>query len=74
MLRLKCDYSAYQKITGSPLWEIKLKGKTGIRVIYVVHTKTAIIALHGFIKKSQKTPTKELNTALVRYKEWKNRH
>ncbi len=60
-----------RKLTGLPLWEIRIKGKDNIRIIYVVQTKTSITVLHGFIKKTQKTPQKELNTALERYKVWK---
>ncbi len=38
------------------------------RVIFYVEDNT-IILLHGFIKKSQATPQKELDTAIKRYKD-----
>lgn len=59
-----------KKLTGIPLWEIRIKGKDNIRVIYIVRTVKSILALHGFIKKSQKTPNKELRVALDRHKDW----
>lgn len=59
-----------KKLTGTPLWEIRILGKDNIRVIYVVPTKNAVLVLHGFIKKKQKTPSKELNLALSRYYDW----
>ncbi len=58
-------------LTGTPLWEIRIVGKDSVRILYVSRTKNSILALHGFIKKKQKTPTKEIKTALERLKKWK---
>lgn len=63
-----------KKLTGTPLWEIRIKGKDNIRVIYVSRTEKSILVLHGFIKRTQKTPKKELIIALERYEDWKKRH
>ena len=52
------------------LWEgrLPLRGqKTACRYL-VLHHKTLIV-LHGFIKKTQKTPTEELELAKRRMKE-----
>lgn len=57
-----------KKLSGTPLWEIRIKGKDNIRIMYIVRTKDSILVLHGFIKKTQKTPLKELRIALERYK------
>lgn len=57
-----------KKLKGTPLWEIRILGKDSIRIIYMVPEKDLIIILHGFIKKTQKTPQKELNIAFSRYK------
>ena len=62
-----------RKLTGTPLWEIRILGQDNIRILYVTAHREAILALHGFIKKSQKTPEREINTALERYKEWGGR-
>jgi len=59
-----------RKLTGTPLWEIRILGQDNIRILYVLAHKDSILALHGFVKKSQKTPEKEINTALGRYKDW----
>jgi phage-related protein len=52
------------------LWEIRsnLTGGKISRVIFCI-TKTQMILLHGFIKKTQKTPDKEKKLALKRKKE-----
>jgi len=59
-----------KKLKHTPLWEIRTLGKDNIRIVYVVPYQNAILALHGFIKKTQKTPQKEIKTALKRYQEW----
>ena len=62
-----------KKLTGTPLWEIRILGKDNIRILYLIPTKTSVLILHGFIKKKQKTPVKELQLALTRYEDWKTR-
>lgn len=45
------------------LWEVRSNISVGIaRVFFTVIDKTMIL-LHGFVKKSQKTPQSELDTA-----------
>src|SRR5438105_5054837 len=62
-----------KKLTGTSLWEIRILGKDNIRVLYATIETDKILILHGFIKKSQKTPTREINTTLDRLNEWVNR-
>jgi phage-related protein len=53
-----------------PLWEMRMKGKSGIaRAIYVTAVGKRIIIVHVFVKKTQKTPRREIITALKRAKE-----
>lgn len=59
-----------KKLAGTPLWEIRILGKSNVRVIYIVQTRTSILLLHGFIKKAMKTPSKELEIASARYKQY----
>lgn len=59
-----------KKLTGTPLWEIRILGQDNIRVLYAIEDQDAIIILHGFVKKTQKTPVKEIKIALVRLGEW----
>lgn len=55
---------------GSGLFEIRSKGKEGIgRSLYCTAKGQEIIILHSFIKKTQKTPKKELDLAKKRMKE-----
>ena len=74
------DYGIYsvpkhvKKLEGVPLWEIRILGGDNIRIIYVVITEANILALHGFIKKSKKTPSKEIEIALNRYSDWVERN
>lgn len=52
------------------LWEVrsKITGGRIARVIFYIH-QGEMILLHGFIKKSQKIPKKEIELALKRKKE-----
>ena len=60
----------YTASMGKGLFEIRSKGKEGIgRSLYCMVKGREIIILHSFIKKSQKTPKKELNLAKKRMKE-----
>ena len=55
---------------GGKLWEIRASGKDGIsRGIYVAVKEKQVIVLRVFIKKTQKTPKKELDIAKERAKE-----
>lgn len=52
------------------LWELRIKGKIGIsRAIYVTASNRRVAILRVFIKKTQKTPRKELQLARDRAKE-----
>ncbi|MDP1743315.1 MAG: type II toxin-antitoxin system RelE/ParE family toxin [Candidatus Amesbacteria bacterium] len=61
-----------KKLSGSPLWEIRVLGKDNIRVLYVGVSENNIIVLHGFFKNSLNTPIKEIDTALKRLAIWRN--
>jgi phage-related protein len=54
------------------LWEIRLKGKAGIaRALYVTAREQRVVIVRAFIKKTEKTPTGEINLSLQRAKELK---
>ena len=60
----------YVKPLGNKLWEIRMKGKSGIaRAIYVTARERRIVVLHVFIKKTDKTPRSAIKLALERLKE-----
>ena len=55
-----------------PVWEMRLKGKDGIaRAAYVATTGKRVVVVHVFAKKTEKTPRREIVTALRRAKELK---
>jgi phage-related protein len=62
----------YVKHLQGPLWEMRMKGKDGIaRAAYVTATGKRVVVVHVFPKKTQKTPRREIETALRRAKEVK---
>jgi len=53
-----------------PLWEMRMKGRDGIsRAIYVTATGRRVVIVRVFVKKTQKTPRREIELALARAKE-----
>ena len=60
----------YVKHLQSTLWEMRLKSRDGIsRALYVVAKPKRVVVVRVFIKKTQKTPRKEIELALKRAKE-----
>ena len=68
--------SLIKKLKGTEdLWEIRSRISDGKRIARVVFTVEAgeMILLHGFVKKSQRTPRKDLRIARRRNNLWKGR-
>ena len=60
----------YTRPFGDGLFEIRAKGAEGIgRAFFCSLVGRKIVILHGFIKKTQRTPAKDLKTARKRLKE-----
>lgn len=60
----------HTKFLEEGLIELRIKGKEGIaRVFYCTLIGKRIMMLHSFIKKSNKTPKKEIQIAKKRMKE-----
>lgn len=60
----------YVKHLEGPVWEMRMKGRDGIaRAAYVTAKGRRIVIVHVFVKKTQKTPRRDLETALKRAKE-----
>ena len=50
-----------EKVTGRDFWELRTRIKGDIyRIFYFAYTGKKFVLLHGFQKKSQKAPGKEL--------------
>ena len=63
----------HTKAFGDGLFELRLKGAEGIaRVFFCTLIGKRIVMLHSFIKKSDRTPKRELAVAESRLKEIKN--
>jgi phage-related protein len=63
-------HEPYLKHLEGPLWEMRLKGKSGIaRAVYITAAGMRIVVVHAFVKKTQKTPRHEILQALKNAKE-----
>lgn len=63
----------HTKAMKSGLFELRLKGAEGIaRVFYCTQVGRRIVMLHSFVKKTNRTPPRELDTAMSRLKEVKH--
>lgn len=67
---LEGGYPHIKKLTGTNLWEYRIVGSDNIRIFYVSVTGKIFLLLHGFKKKEQKTPTKEIKIAEERLQEY----
>ena len=63
-----------KKLVGTPLWGIRVLGKDSIRIFFAVVVNGTVLILHGFVKKTQKTPSREIGVASKRLEDWKYRH
>ncbi len=59
----------YSRNMKNGLYELRIMGKSSIRIFYIFMIEKKIILLHGFKKKSQKTPKNEIEIARKRQKE-----
>lgn len=63
----------HTRAMGGGLFELRLKAAEGIaRVFYCTVIERRIVFLHQFVKKTEKTPRKELQIAQQRMKEVKD--
>ncbi len=57
------------------LWELRIKFASDIsRLFYFIHVGNNIVLLHGFVKKSQKTPDREIRTAYSYLEDYRRRN
>jgi phage-related protein len=58
------------KHLGRSLWEMRMKGKDGIsRALFITVVGRRVVVVRVFIKKTPKTPNREIELALRRAKE-----
>ena len=69
---LRMPYSAHLE---DGIFELRCKQGSNItRVMYFFYVGKKIVATNGFVKKTQKTPAKELKLAKERRADWLSRH
>ncbi|MEI9989577.1 MAG: type II toxin-antitoxin system RelE/ParE family toxin [Rhizomicrobium sp.] len=63
-------HEPYVKHLEGRLWEMRLTGRDGIaRAVYMTASARRIVVLRTFVKKTEKTPRRELELARERAKE-----
>ena len=62
------DNPNLRKLTGTPLWEVRILGNDSTRLICVIVFNGKIVVVNVFKKKGKKTPQRELLVSLERYK------
>lgn len=62
-----------KKLTGTDLWELRILGGDSIRILYIAISGKNFLLLHGFKKKKDKTPPKEIRIAEDRLAEFSTR-
>lgn len=59
----------HSKSLGGGLFELRIRSR---RILYCFRPRSIIVLLHGFTKKTQKAPQREIDIALKRMEEVKD--
>lgn len=51
------------------IWELRIRGKQEVRLFYGFSPDSVAVIVHGFIKKTQKTPRREIDYALQTWRQ-----
>ena len=64
----------YVRHIDGELWELRIKFGSDIsRIFYFIPIKNRLVLLHGFVKKTDKTPSDEIDMAKKRILDYKKR-
>jgi phage-related protein len=63
-----------RRLEGSELWELRIRGRLHHRILYVAIRDQRMLLLHGFTKKTEKTPAREIQTATARLTDYRKRY
>jgi phage-related protein len=55
---------------GKSLWELRIRSRRQLRVLYFAHTGKTFVLLHAFVKKTRQVPQAEIETARRRMKQY----
>ena len=58
---------------GKGLWELRIRSRRQLRILYFLHTERTFVLLHAFIKKTREVPQSEIQIALRRMKQYLGR-
>lgn len=68
-------HEPYTKHIDGPIWELRSKFSSNIyRIFYFIWRDNKLVLLHGFTKKTQKTPPREIQTAKTHCADYEARH
>lgn len=68
-------HEPYTKHIEGPLWELRSKFSSNVyRIFYFIWKDNKLILLHGYTKKTQKAPPKEIEVARKRLMDYKMRN
>ena len=59
------NYPNAEKIEGEDLFAIRVIQTGNVRIFYVYGIKDFVIGIHGYVKKTEQIPAKELNVARI---------
>jgi phage-related protein len=58
---------------GKGLWELRIRSRRQIRVLYFAHTGKTFVFVHAFVKKTREVPQSEIQTATRRMNQYLRR-
>lgn len=68
-------HEPYTKHIEGPIWELRSKFSSNIyRILYFVYKGNKLVLLHGFTKKTRKTPPSEIELAKKRLNDFEKRY
>ena len=63
----------YARSIRDKVWELRTTGRTQHRILYFATSGKRLVLLHAFTKKTGKTPSAEIETALRRMSDYRER-
>ena len=55
---------------GKGLWELRIRSRRQLRILYFAHTGKTFVLLHALVKKTREVPQPEIETATRRMKQY----
>jgi phage-related protein len=58
---------------GKGLWELRVRSRRQLRILYFLHTGRTFVLLHAFVKRTRKVPQSEIRVTTRRMNEYLRR-